>query len=341
MVDFVKIKIKAGEGGKGHASFHRLKGKPYGPPDGGNGGDGGNAFIKSTANQSTLLSYRYKKVFSAPDGQVGGKTLKNGAKGDDLFLEVPLGTLIKDSSGFTIADLTKQDQKELAALGGKGGRGNGHIKRSDAGADIRKLRELEKHAEVGGEGEEVELSFELKLLADVGLVGLPSSGKSTLLSKLTSAKPKISSYPFTTLEPNLGVMYHKNNELVIADIPGLIKGASKGKGLGDQFLRHIERTRLLVHLVSAESANPFADILVIKNELSEYSKQSPASTRSLNDKPVIIVLTKIDTQNEEDIKVKKDQFKSYNIKVIPISSNSGEGLDKLKNRILEESSKAI
>ena len=341
MVDYVKIKVNAGDGGKGHVSFRRLKGKAYGPPEGGNGGDGGNAFIKATANQSTLLSYRYKKVFRAPDGQVGGKALKKGAKGQDLFLEVPLGTIIKDSSGFSIVDLTKPDQKELVALGGKGGRGNGHVEKSDAGADKQKIRELEKHAEAGGEGEEIELTLELKLLADVGLVGLPNSGKSTLLSKLTSAKPKISPYPFTTLEPNLGVMYHKNNEMVIADIPGLIKGASKGKGLGDQFLRHIERTRLLIHLVSAESANSLADLLVIKNELSEYSKQFPADTRNLNDKPVIIVLTKIDTQNDEDIKNKIDQFKNYNIKVIPISSNSGDGLAKLRDKILEESSKAL
>lgn len=339
MVDYVKIKVKAGDGGKGHVSFRKVKGKPYGPPEGGDGGDGGNAFIRATNNLSTLIPYRYKKDFKAADGQDGGKSLKKGGKGEDLILEVPLGTLIKDDSGFTTADLTKEDQQELIALGGKGGRGNAHLKRLTPTGRRQvvgsKLSDPMRHVEGGGEGEEVELTLELKLLADVGLIGLPSSGKSALLSKLTSAKPKISPYPFTTLEPNLGVMYHKGKELVIADIPGLIEGASKGKGLGDQFLRHVERTRVLVHLVSAESQNPFADIVVIKNELSEYSKDFPAGSESLNDKPEITVLTKIDVLTDVDLKDKLDQFNRYNIEVLPTSSTLGGGLDKLKDKIIE------
>ena len=338
MVDYVKIKIKAGDGGSGHASFSKLKGKPYGSPDGGDGGDGGNAFIKATSNLSTLIPYRYKKDFEAKDGQSGGKSQRKGAKGEDLFLEVPPGTLIKDESGFTIVDLIKHDQRELIALGGKGGRGNAHIKRSSMPPN-QKISEFSKHAEGGGNGEEVTITLELKLLANVGLVGIPSSGKSTLLSKLTSAKPKISPHPFTTLEPNLGVMYHKGKELVLADIPGLIEGASEGKGLGDQFLRHIERTKILVHVVSAESQNLFADIVVIKKELSEYSKKIPPGNQSLSDKPEVMVLNKIDVLSEDELKNKLDQFKKYNMEVIPISSTIGDGLDKLMDKIIEVADK--
>lgn len=349
MVDYVKIRVKAGSGGKGHVSFRRSKGKPYGPPDGGDGGDGGNVFIKATTSLSTLIPYRYKKDFKADDGASGGKSLKKGAKGKDLVLEVPLGTILRDESGFTISDLIKDGQAELVALGGKGGRGNSHAKMSNLpagkagvkfqmptseGSRSPKWAHL-KQAEPGQPGEEVNLTLELKLLADVGLVGLPNAGKSTLLSKLTSARPKISAHPFTTLEPNLGVMYHKDKEVVIADIPGLIEGASRGKGLGDQFLRHVERTRVLVHLVSAESQNPFADIVVIKNELREYSKHLPEGSSSLGDKPEVMVLTKIDTLMEEDLKNKIDQFKNYNIKALPMSASTGKGLDDLKDKIIE------
>lgn len=331
MVDHVEIKVKAGNGGNGHVSFRRLKGKSYGPPEGGDGGDGGNVVIKATFDQSTLLPFRYKKDFTAPEGQVGGKSLKKGARGEDLILEVPIGTIIEDDSKSTIADLTKQGQTEFVALGGKGGRGNAHVKRSDAGGDMRILKELVKNVQKGEEGEKIKLTLELKLLADVGLIGLPSSGKSTLISKLTAARPKISPYHFTTLEPNLGVMYHKGKETVLADIPGLIEGASKGKGLGDQFLRHVERTKVLVHLVSVESLDRLKDFSTINSELKEYSKK-------LEDKSQVVVLSKIDTQTDQDIKNKIDQFTKNNIEVLPISSITGEGLDKLKDRILKESS---
>lgn len=328
MIDHVEIKVKAGDGGNGHVSFRRLKGKSYGPPEGGDGGDGGNVIIKATSNHSTLLSFRYKKDFSAPGGQVGGKSLKKGARGEDLILEVPLGTIIEDESESIIADLTKQGQAEVVALGGKGGRGNAHVKRSDAKGDMRILRALVKNVQKGGEGEEIRLTLELKLLADVGLIGLPSSGKSTLISKLTSARPKISPYHFTTLEPNLGVMYHKGKETVLADIPGLIEGASRGKGLGDQFLRHVERTKVLVHLVSSESLDVLKDVSTINSELREYSKD-------LENKSQVIVLSKIDTQTDQDIKNKVDQFAKNSIEVLPISSNTGEGLEKLRNELIK------
>jgi GTPase len=334
MIDHVQITVQAGNGGKGHVSFRRLKGKTYGPPEGGDGGDGGNVIIKCSSNQSTLLAFRYKKDFDAPDGQEGGKTLKKGARGKDLILEVPLGTLINDDSGATIVDLTNQGQTEIVALGGHGGRGNAHVKRSAAGGDRQKLRELIKKEQRGDEGEKIGLTLELKLLADVGLIGLPSAGKSTLISKLTSAKPKISPYHFTTLEPNLGVLYHKGKEIVLADIPGLIEGASKGKGLGDQFLRHVERTKVLVHLVSSESVDVLGDMSTINSELKEYSED-------LENKSQVVVLSKIDTLIDKDIKDKTDQFKNKGIKVLPISATTGEGLDKLKDKIVEHSSNAI
>lgn len=333
MVDHVEIKVKAGDGGNGHVSFRRLKGKSYGPPEGGDGGDGGNVVIKATLDQSTLLSFRYKKDFTAPEGQVGGKSLKKGAMGEDLILEVPPGTVIEDESESVIADLTKQNQTEVVALGGKGGRGNAHVKRSDAEGDTRVLKELLKNVQKGEKGEKIRLTLELKLLADVGLIGLPSSGKSTLISKLTSAKPKISHYHFTTLEPNLGVMYHRGKETVLADIPGLIEGASKGKGLGDQFLRHVERTKVLVHLVSAESLDGLKDLSTINSELKEYSKK-------LETKLQVVVLSKIDTQTDQDSKNKIDQFTKKNIKVLPISSITGEGLDILRDKILQETLKS-
>ena len=248
-----------------------------------------------------------------------------------MILEVPLGTVIEDESGSVIVDLTGQGQTEIVALGGNGGRGNAHVKRSDAEGDIRVLRELLKNVQKGEKGEEINLTLELKLLADVGLIGLPSSGKSTLISKLTSAKPKISPYHFTTLEPNLGVMFHKGKETVLADIPGLIEGASKGKGLGDQFLRHVDRTKVLVHLVSAESLDVLKDFSIINSELKEYSKK-------LENKSQVVVLSKIDTQTDQDIKNKINQFIKKNIKVLPISSITGEGLDKLKDRALRETS---
>ena len=335
MVDYVKIHIKAGNGGNGHVAFKRLKGKPYGPPDGGNGGDGGNVFIKASTNQSTLLLYRFKKDFKAEDGHNGGKSLKQGAKGEDLILEVPQGTLLKDETSETIIDLTNNNQKELVALGGKGGRGNAHIKRSDASGDKEKLKEMLKKAETGGEGEEIKITLELKLLADAGLIGLPNSGKSTLLSKLTKAKPKIAPYQFTTLEPNLGVMYHKDKEIVIADIPGLIEGAAKGKGLGDQFLRHVERTRLLLHLVSGDTLDPLQDIAIVKNEIAEYSKRVGEREEVLADKPEVIILSKIDTLNPTELKNKIDQIKNKHIEVHPISSMTGEGLEELKDELVK------
>ena len=333
MIDYVKIKVKAGKGGRGHVSFRRLKGKPYGPPEGGDGGDGGDVFLKATENLSTLIPFRFKKDFEASNGGSGGKSQSRGAKGADLILEVPCGTLVRDEENREIADIVKEGEKVLIAKGGRGGKGNAHIKRSEIKADKYKNKlgywDALRKAEDGEEGEEVVLTLELKLLADVGLVGLPNAGKSTLLSKITAAHPKIASYPFTTIEPNLGVMHHKNKEIVIADIPGLIEGASKGKGLGDQFLRHVERTKLIAHLVSCESKDPTADIEVINDELKEYSE-------NLLNKPQVYLLTKMDTITDRELKNKIDQIKKKGIKVIPISSVTGEGVEKLKDGLIRQ-----
>ena len=359
MVDYVKIKIKAGRGGAGAVSFQRLRSRPYGPPDGGDGGDGGDIYLVVDKDLTTLLPYRFKKDFKATDGARGGKNQKKGARGEPFYLQVPAGTKITDSEGRLIADLVKVGETVMVAKGGKGGRGNGHIKRSEftrLPSFVRRSGQGIKHAELkvkdsdtkihnskfkilnskemwhwfeeGEQGQEVTLTLELKLLADMGLIGLPNAGKSTLLSKLTAAHPEIAPYPFTTLEPNLGVMSYKGKELVLADIPGLIEGASKGKGLGDLFLRHVERTKFLAHLISVESQNPVGNLETINKELQSYSED-------LADKPQIILLTKIDILDEKELKNKIYQFKNKHIKVLPIAAISGEGLEKLKDEIIK------
>lgn len=347
MVDYVKINVKAGKGGNGAVSFQTSRYRKKGPPDGGDGGDGGNVYLEVSKDISTLLPYRYKKNFKAGDGKNGGKNHRKGAKGRDIFLPVPAGCKVTDEKGVLIADLTRVGEKVLIAKGGRGGRGNSHIKRSDFRIQNSesKIKENKIHSsgskprviasdmwqwfEEGEEGQEIYLTLELKLLADVGLIGLPNAGKSTLLSKLTAATPEIGSYPFTTIVPNLGVLNYKGKELVIADVPGLIEGASKGKGLGDLFLRHVERTKILVHLVSAESENPKDNIDTINYELAAYS-------RNLIDIPQIYVLSKIDVINGKELKNKISQLEKNGIKVIPISSVTGEGLDRLKDAIISK-----
>ena len=331
MIDFVRIKVKAGDGGNGAVSFQHLRGQPYGPPD---GGDGGDVYLVVTKDLTTLLPYRYKKQFEAEDGTRGGKNHKTGKHGEPLLLEVPPGTKVTGEEERFIADLTRVGDKVLIVKGGRGGRGNAHVKKSEFRMRNSEFKKEENSKfnmlhwfEKGEESTEIGITLELKLLADIGLIGLPNAGKSTLLSKLTAAHPKIAAYPFTTIEPNLGVMRHKGKELVIADIPGLIEGASKGKGLGDQFLRHVERTRVLAHLISVESTDSVADLKTVDNELKQYSDQ-------LRRKPQIYILTKIDIVDLEDFKNKVSQFKKKKIKVMPISSVTGDGLDELRDAII-------
>jgi len=359
MVDYVKIHAKSGHGGSGAVSFRRARGSPYGPPDGGDGGDGGDVYLTVDKDLTTLLPYRFKKDFKAEDGTRGGKNHKKGAAGESLYLSVPAGTKVTNGKNQLVADLTKAGETVMVVKGGRGGRGNAHVKRSDFSksqianresiSDKRQATSIWSWHEEGEEGQEIGLTLELKLLADVGIIGLPNAGKSTLLSKLTAAQPKIAAYPFTTLEPNLGVMRHKGKELVLADIPGLIEGASKGKGLGDLFLRHIERTRMLVHLVSVEVEKPLETFSLVNKELGAYSVE-------LKNKPQVTLLTKIDILNKEELKNKIDQFKNEsprptdggvvssfsrssknkNIKVIPISSVTGVGLESLKDELIEK-----
>ncbi|MCL5411481.1 MAG: GTPase ObgE [Patescibacteria group bacterium] len=330
MIDYVEIKLKGGNGGRGAVSFMTMKGKAYGPPSGGDGGKGGSVYLVSSDDQNTLLEFRFKKVFKADDGQAGREANKTGESGQNLYVKVPVGTIAYEvihGARRLLADFTKKNQTVLVAKGGNRGRGNAHLKPSRTGPslDWEEYRRFEE----GEPGEEKTLVLELKLLADVGLVGLPNAGKSTLLSVITSAKPKIADYPFTTIEPNLGVAKIQDYEFVVADIPGLIEGASQGKGLGDQFLRHVERTRLLVHVISTESAQPLKDYRVIRQELSHYNQ-------ALVEKPEIVVLNKTDVINEVDLSRVISIFSTRKIKVIPISAATGAGLDILKKELLKQ-----
>ncbi|MCX7829584.1 MAG: GTPase ObgE [Acidobacteria bacterium] len=282
-VDSARIFVKSGRGGAGAVSFRREKYVPKGGPDGGDGGRGGSVYLVGKQSLRTLLSFKYKKKFVAENGRPGEGSLKSGSSGKDLIIYVPLGTIVYiEGREEPVADITEAKQKVLIAKGGRGGKGNAHFKSA--------THQAPRFAQKGEDGEEFFLHLELKLLADVGLVGMPNAGKSTLLAALTKAKPKIAPYPFTTLSPNLGVVEgEKHNSFVIADIPGLIEGAHQGAGLGDEFLKHIERTRVLLHLVdlSDETATPLERFKIIQKEMEMYQ-------RNLLSKPMIVVGTKID-----------------------------------------------
>lgn len=327
MIDYAKITIKAGDGGDGRVSFRREKFVPKGGPDGGDGGRGGSIWLVTDKDLNTLKPFQFQKVFSAQNGEAGGKNKRHGADGSDLVIKVPEGTAVKTegSDPSTLLDLVKPGEKVCLAKGGRGGRGNWQFRSP--------ILTTPKFAEAGTKGEVKQLTLELKLLADVGLIGLPNSGKSTLLSVLTKAKPKIADYPFTTLEPNLGVMEgSKPSGIVIADIPGLIEGASKGKGLGIEFLRHIERCKVLVHLLDGAklligpAKSLLQDYKVVRSELSQYSKR-------LIEKREIVVLNKIDVLSAKQIKQGLTALKRANKKVINISAASHEGLEGLKREL--------
>lgn len=329
MIDYAKIAIKAGDGGDGKISFRREKYVPKGGPDGGDGGDGGSVYLEVDKDLNTLVPFQFQKKFEAERGQMGGGAKKHGRDGEDLVLKVAPGTQV--SSGRGSFDLIKPGEKVVVAQGGQGGRGNWFFRAPD--------RTTPRIAEKGTKGELVELELELKLLADVGLIGMPNAGKSTLLSVLTKARPKIANYPFTTLEPNLGVMIvEKGKGLVMADIPGLIEGASKGKGLGIKFLRHVERCQILVHvldgakLLEKSSGRLPEDQLkedyeAIRKELGEHAKE-------LVKKPEIVVLNKIDVLSEKQIKAVKKQFENKVRNLILVSAVTGKGLDKLKRELM-------
>lgn len=283
--DVVTVKVAAGKGGNGAVSFHRTKGNPKGGPDGGDGGMGGSVIARADHNTNTLSKYRASKLWQAQDGGNGASNKRRGKMGEDIVLIVPPGTVISDGTT-VIADLEKQGDEAIIAHGGRGGFGNAHF--------ISSVRQAPKIAELGEPGEQKDLTFELKLVADVGLVGLPNAGKSTLLSVVSNAKPKIASYPFTTLEPNLGVVDIDKHSFLMADIPGLIEGASLGKGLGDEFLRHVERTKVLIHLIDATSDKIADDYKTIQKELKNYKID-------LGSKPKILVLSKIESVPKGEI----------------------------------------
>lgn len=326
--DRATIIIKSGKGGNGHVSFRREKYVPDGGPDGGDGGRGGDIIFEVDDGMNTLVDYRHKRKFAAQPGEEGGKKNCHGKNGSDLILKVPAGTVIKDAqSGKVIADMSGDNRRQIILKGGRGGIGNQHFATSTMQAP--------KYAQPGGEAMELEIKLELKVIADVGLVGFPNVGKSTLLSRVTNAQPKIANYHFTTLQPNLGVVDLDGAAgFVIADIPGLIEGASEGIGLGLEFLRHIERTKVMIHMVDAagtEGRDPIADIKAINKELEAYDTE-------LLKKPQVIAANKMDAiygDENEVIHSLRDEFEKDGIRVFPISAVSGKGLKELLYHVKE------
>lgn len=357
MVDQVKIMIRGGNGGAGAVSFRREKYVPKGGPDGGDGGKGGSVYFETDTNLSTLQDFAHNRKFEAGDGKKGQGRKMSGLRGNDLVIKVPVGTVIKMTKivweseeekevrvrGMKLGvmgkvfgqkeiggeiervmDLEEPEARVLAAKGGKGGRGNVHFKGPE--------RTTPMIAEDGQKGEAFEVELELKLLADVGLVGLPNVGKSTLLSVLSSARPKVADYEFTTLEPNLGVLRTDDRQAVIADIPGLIEGASEGKGLGTKFLKHIERTRVLVHLVAISAETPeeiFRKYKVIRKELSSFGS-------GLEKKREVVVLSKVDLVSWEAVKEVEEYFRKKKVMVLPLSAATGVGVKELVGKIFED-----
>ncbi|MBD5632199.1 MAG: GTPase ObgE [Clostridia bacterium] len=316
--DKVKITIKSGDGGDGMNSFKSYKGKPACGPDGGDGGNGGNIYIKADASINDLLSFRYVSKYVAGDGERGGTNKCFGRGGDDVIIKVPLGTVVKDFETDTvIADMFEDGETKLIAEGGRGGKGNVRFTTS--------RRHAPNFAQKGEKTEPHVLALELKVIADVGIIGFPNVGKSTLLSKISAAKPKIANYHFTTLSPNLGVVKYYDNSFVAADIPGLIEGAASGAGLGHDFLRHIERTRMLVHVIDVsgvEGRDPVEDFKKINSELKVYSKKLAAL-------PQIIVLNKCDIYGaEENVKAFKNKYRRR-YKIFTVTAVSSEGTEEL------------
>lgn len=318
--DYVKITAKAGNGGNGAISFRHEKYVAAGGPDGGDGGKGGDIYFVVDQDANTLIDFRYKKKFKAENGNNGEGARRFGKSGEDLYIKVPIGTIIKDAkTERVLADLSEKNQKALILHGGRGGKGNSNFATA--------TRQAPRFAQDGEDGEEKELILELKLLADVGLIGFPNVGKSTLLSIVTDAKPKIADYHFTTLDPNLGVVKKEYGEsFVIADIPGIIEGASEGIGLGTQFLRHIERTRLLLHVIDvsgSEGRNPVEDFYTINNELKKYSQK-------LSERKQIIIANKIDSMQDESLYKNLEKLaKEKGLEIFKISAATNTGIKEL------------
>jgi GTPase len=321
-IDRARLVVHGGDGGRGIISFRREAHVPRGGPDGGDGGKGGDIVLKVDAQLGTLTDFRFQKEIEAESGKSGGGRNSSGRSAPDRILRVPPGTLVIDrATGQTVADLTAPGEELIVARGGTGGKGNARFATS--------TRQAPRIAEDGGKGERREIDLELKLLADVGLAGLPNAGKSTLLAALTSARPKIADYPFTTLVPNLGVARLDDRELVVADIPGLIEGASRGLGLGEEFLRHVERTRLLVHVVDASQPDPLADIATIDTELRSYG-------RGLEERPQLVALNKIDLPEAREAAPRiAGALAERGISSLAISAAAHQGTDDLLRQIFD------
>lgn len=319
-IDEARIYVKSGRGGKGCISFRREKFIPRGGPDGGDGGDGGDIIIIARENKTSLLDHHYKQHYRAKNGEHGRGKNQHGKNAQSLYIPVPIGTLVRDyNTEEVLGDLTKKDQELVVARGGCGGKGNSRFASSTNRAP--------RLAEPGEQGKEKTILLEVKLLADVGIIGFPNAGKSTLISRISASRPKIADYPFTTLVPNLGVVsYNDGNTFVVADIPGLIKGAHKGIGLGIKFLRHIERAKLLIHLIDLSpqtKGDPIEDFKVMNHELETYSHR-------LKEKPQIVALNKIDLREvKENLEEIKNNLTKLGVEVFPISAITGEGIDKL------------
>jgi len=326
-VDEAKIRVKAGDGGNGCVAFRREKFVPRGGPSGGDGGHGGDVIMESSERHNTLVHFRFNPEYKAERGRHGEGSNCTGREGDDVILKVPVGTIVYDlMTGELVHDFAGPDERVIIAKGGRGGRGNSRFTTS--------THQAPREHEQGFPGEERALRLELKLLADVGLVGFPNAGKSTLISRISAARPKIADYPFTTLQPNLGVVVVGDQpdefSFVVADIPGLIEGASEGAGLGTQFLRHIERTRLLAHLVDVSDASgrpdPTKDYEVITKELANFGG-------GLDSKPTIVVASKIDAVNKDKLAKLKRYCKRKKLELFAISAVTGEGVDELKQEM--------
>ncbi len=320
-IDLAEVEVVAGKGGDGMVAFRREKYVPAGGPAGGNGGWGGSVFLVASNRLQTLLDFRYARIFKAEDGKKGGPNNCTGAKGGDRLIEVPCGTLIIDAdTGELIGDLTIDGETLCVAAGGKGGLGNKHF--------LSNRNRAPEYALPGLEGESKRLRFELKLIAEVGIIGLPNAGKSTLISSLSSAKPKVANYPFTTLVPNLGVVRKPTGDgTVFADIPGLISGASEGIGLGHDFLRHIERTRVLLHLIDATTENPIVDYQTIQQELEAYGHGLP-------ERPQIIAFNKIDAVDEDILELITSELQELTpVPIFHVSAVTRKGLDSLMPKI--------
>ncbi len=314
-VDLVRIRVQAGKGGDGIIHFRREKYVPRGGPDGGDGGNGGNVYLVGERSLKTLLDFKYKKIFRAEDGKDGGPSRRTGRKGRSVYIKVPLGTVVRDEiTGEYLGEIVEHGQKLLVARGGKGGKGNARF----ATPTLRAPRIREK----GEEGEERFLILELKLIADIGLVGYPNAGKTTLLRALSGSSGKIAPYPFTTLTPNLGMVKDESeNVFAVVDIPGIIQGAHKGRGLGLQFLRHIERTRILLFVIDATSEDPIKDYYSILDEIKQYNEK-------ILEKPIIVALNKIDLVDANDL-----DFNIKDVEVYKISALEGTGIEELKGGI--------